>query len=1717
MDERRRLIELERDNSAADKLYVGKASFVDPAVQSTSDSVGARTTNVQGERDLDSENARISSFMVKQWEKNIVQSMREVSLSKNPTKQKLEDLADGVLNRLWCIDDSGKRVGMIVASSDGEDGEMVELKDLNLIDGSKSFYFVDLTEYNARTPADVYTVDHASVLSLNNYKDEDALAVYEDNIKHISDLVLNYARAYPTFRLFFVREGTEGEIYYKYIEDDMYGYSSVISVDITDDINDAAIARITLSNISGVLNTAEFADEANLYGKAESESEDLDEDSINKSKLIEKIKLVPGTNILIKMGYGNNPDTLKTVFTGAIAEVTEGPIVEIVAQSYKTELFRQVNFLSDKEWQEEVFKMIKGQSRKSAICHKYLIFRVLQELATLPLDNSFNSAGGIPHIGRFISLREKMMGGSRYSEFRGSNPDLALEADAENAPLNAVASSVLVGAGTVAGIFSRGKLLKGAATTLAAAGAAGFATNAGNNYLTYLNSYSREFMHTNAMRNVMVTNRAATDGFFDFLGKKWLVDGTGWDALQEISRYRTGNICQIVPFGTEATLFFGKPTDLYHYRPISQKTRADYKAIPAVIGSVTSSIGFSEIYGGFLTSDEYGLSIHRKFMRNEFLWDDDCPLSGEGTDWDRRCHQTLAGLPDDFSTENIVKIHEKLDFLEDMEEFPTFLDAKEFIDRIIDRLDNTDNSGAKAQGKTFHIAVREPRGQFGGSYNLTDRKPQEIKLLVHKGSFVQPRFYILFKLKIKNGQAVSPSNDSLVIINKRDLPRLGYGSLPENSTVIFGANVYTQDIPKGRISVLRTGWTHYRGHLFSPLPQLREKIGLVDPVNGQFNFRGEPISIPLYSNNNSYAIAYYGGVITAKTGRRDVKYIPNERNLTEKTVELTSENVDGRPIILYQSEKEDYQYLNSIDPELFKFLFIVFFGLQTTKDPENEGKIRIMELHSGLQNIWKPYTELVMMGIGQGKADSTLDVPQQVAEFYKKLVDIKTYFNDGDLSKRYIDVVAPRNLYDNENLRLNPLILEDYVRNQVRRGAFTEEEAREYKDKVRQIASHYAAGIIINQHLREYGIRDMYSLFDTEYSYGQRFGERDQRFEPTGFYGKTILNLIDKIEERTDFDITPAIKEKLKAEGITEEFDRSNPLHILIAGHTLRDIDDGELAHEYDHLSSIGEVSENRILDIQGFINRAQAIENSGGLNFSDSQAILTSYTAGQFDGGTSNPDFLKYMMNFGSFIDGGVGSPKSMYQVLIENVDAYKLFLIFFARWLRQYKDGDTAGLAKALKAINASQKATNDIVKPDTKRFQDTHLIMSGHDIIENNIIATSSEMANNILLMAPHKLKIKAQNSEDSDRPIYKVDEGDSKFAPYPNYQYGGVDWNPYGRPETRKQRVVVEKNALSDQQRLIALIRHMSDSIRPMYRGNLKIIGRNIKPHDKVFLFDKNKDMYGMVEVERVVHNMNSNTGWTTTIIPRAFVNEMEPTATLQNMFDTSFITNTYRALSAVNTALDIWTVMSLISIPFSGGAGTVAAGAGNAGRQAAETVGKNAVRKFLQRMAQKSLVKGFRLGGKGTFYKTAWSLARKKEWGALRTYAASQRSNVWYALGAGASRYLRFSALNYGLDLSKSVAGAITNIGMEGRLRSGVLPIHTYCLTRFGEPMQAGLDPDRVRWYSWSERFGHSVDKLMGGIADGFSSAFQIEFGEGADERPLNDAIDRIAEDEDSDG
>lgn len=54
---------------------------------------------------------------------------------------------------------------------------------------------------------------------------------------------------------------------------------------------------------------------------------------------------------------------------------------------------------------------------------------------------------------------------------------------------------------------------------------------------------------------------------------------------------------------------------------------------------------------------------------------------------------------------------------------------------------------------------------------------------------------------------------------------------------------------------------------------------------------------------------------------------------------------------------------------------------------------------------------------------------------------------------------------------------------------------------------------------------------------------------------------------------------------------------------------------------------------------------------------------------------------------------------------------------------------------------------------------------------------------------------------------------------------------------------------------------------MYQGDLGILGDpSIKPYDRVYIHDTYEDMMGMFEVEAVIHNMNSETGFTTSIMP-----------------------------------------------------------------------------------------------------------------------------------------------------------------------------------------------------------------------------------------------------------
>jgi len=82
-------------------------------------------------------------------------------------------------------------------------------------------------------------------------------------------------------------------------------------------------------------------------------------------------------------------------------------------------------------------------------------------------------------------------------------------------------------------------------------------------------------------------------------------------------------------------------------------------------------------------------------------------------------------------------------------------------------------------------------------------------------------------------------------------------------------------------------------------------------------------------------------------------------------------------------------------------------------------------------------------------------------------------------------------------------------------------------------------------------------------------------------------------------------------------------------------------------------------------------------------------------------------------------------------------------------------------------------------------------------------------------------------------------------------------------------------------------------KPMYQGTLTITGNpNIKPWHIVFLYDAVNQMWGPFEVEQVIHSFNSQSGFTTTITPNAYMTHRN----LQEVWDTQYM-STFGAIES----------------------------------------------------------------------------------------------------------------------------------------------------------------------------------------------------------------------------
>lgn len=156
------------------------------------------------------------------------------------------------------------------------------------------------------------------------------------------------ARAYPTFRLYFV-ESDFGERK-RFGFDDFFKYSSVKEIQLVRSRKIAAdLCVIQLTNVSGALSNRKFqaTDDDPTVAKTD-KGTNAQENPYNPQKKdtkaenpIASLMLQPGVQLQLRLGYNANPQELETVFNGIITDVvfTENDdLVEIVCQSFAVEL-----------------------------------------------------------------------------------------------------------------------------------------------------------------------------------------------------------------------------------------------------------------------------------------------------------------------------------------------------------------------------------------------------------------------------------------------------------------------------------------------------------------------------------------------------------------------------------------------------------------------------------------------------------------------------------------------------------------------------------------------------------------------------------------------------------------------------------------------------------------------------------------------------------------------------------------------------------------------------------------------------------------------------------------------------------------------------------------------------------------------------------------------------------------------------------------------------------------------------------------------------------------------------------------------------------------------------------------------------------------------------------------------------------------------------------
>ena len=178
----------------------------------------------------------------------------------------------------------------------------------------------------------------------------------------------------------------------------------------------------------------------------------------------------------------------------------------------------------------------------------------------------------------------------------------------------------------------------------------------------------------------------------------------------------------------------------------------------------------------------------------------------------------------------------------------------------------------------------------------------------------------------------------------------------------------------------------------------------------------------------------------------------------------------------------------------------------------------------------------------------------------------------------------------------------------------------------------------------------------------------------------------------------------------------------------------------------------------------------------------------------------------------------------------------------------------------------------------FQRIHYLSSFSHILSNQIKETTNNVSTVITAVSDGKYPVtvaldkgaspEKMNETTVETGIYfdnPIGEGFFGFLHpilHPFETTRGIVKNVTGSPD----ELAAKRIALS----------HLKENIKDIYGGELIIVGNpDIRPHDLVYLADVYERMYGIFEVEQVIHHFTSELGFITAITPNALVTVNDP--------------------------------------------------------------------------------------------------------------------------------------------------------------------------------------------------------------------------------------------------